>query len=73
MNEPQSVEESLKQVKTGRGRKVAYLIGAAAAVALLIGGVIVATRGTDIEESSAAMADPEPIDPRLDAGAPTTP
>lgn len=66
MNENQSVEDTLKQVKQGRGRKIGYLIGAVAAVGLVVGVMITSTRGTDIEESSAAMVEAVPSE---DAGA----
>lgn len=66
MNENQSMKDTLKEVNQGRGRKVAYLIGAVAAVGIVVGVMITSTRGTDIEESSAAMVEAVPAE---DAGA----
>lgn len=73
MQEDKSLEDTLHGVQKGRGKKVGYLIAAAAGIATLIGGVIVATRGNDIERSSAAMSEPGVVEPSagdLDAGQP---
>ncbi len=66
MNENQSVQDTLKKVKQGQGRKVAYFIGAVASVAVVVGVMIWNTRGTDIEESSAAMVEAMPADAGTD-------
>ena len=73
MHKDKEIEEALHQAKTGTGKKVGYLVAAAAGVVTLIGAVIVGTRGHDIERSSAAMSDPErvaPVRADQDAGAP---
>lgn len=58
--EDQSVKDALHATKKGRGRKIAYLVGAAAAVAIVIGAFVGATRGTNFDESSAAMVEAVP-------------
>ena len=60
MNEDQSVQDTLKKVRQGQGRKIAYLIIAVVAVAVIIGVFINGTRGTDVSRSSAAMSEPVP-------------
>lgn len=63
MKDDQSVEATLSLVQQGRGRKIAYLVGAIVAVALVIGALVRGTRGTDVEKSSAAMVEGVPKDP----------
>ena len=60
MNQDDSVANDLKTVNKGRGKKIAYLLLAVAGVAILIGVLIGKMRGTDVEESSAAMVEAVP-------------
>ena len=71
MNENQATRDDLKQVKRGSGKRTAYLVGAVAAVAVVIGAFVASTRGTDVERSSAAMAEVPENQPATteDAGA----
>ena len=74
MKDDQSVEATLSLVRQGRGKKIAYLVGAIIAVAIVIGAFVRGTRGTDVEKSSAAMVEAVPKDPAaLDAGTVTVP
>jgi len=69
MSEQEPVKDLLKKSQGPRGKRVAYLVITVVALAILFGAVIVSFRGTDVEESTAAMVEAVP-QPSLDAGAP---
>ncbi|MDX2020325.1 MAG: hypothetical protein SF187_08785 [Deltaproteobacteria bacterium] len=60
MNQNDSLAEDLKRVRKGRGRKIAYLLLALAALGILLGVFVSQMRGTDVEQSSAAMVEVVP-------------
>ncbi len=57
-NEDPSLQAALKKAQAGRGRKVLYLILSVVGVSIIVGAYYYSTRGTDFDESAAAMADP---------------
>jgi len=76
--EDPSLKDTLKKVQRGRGRKIVYLILSIVGVSIIVGAYLLTTRGTDFDESAAAMADPfrdQPVERKQqqDAEAPKTP
>jgi len=69
MSEQEPVEDLVKKVKRDRGRRVTVLGIAVVVLVIVFLAVVIGFRGTDIEESSAAMV-PVPR-PALDASAPS--
>jgi hypothetical protein len=60
MENDQSMDQMVKKVKIGRGRRVAIAAVAVIVVALLLGVVVVGFRGRHILRDSAAMTTPVP-------------
>ena len=60
MENDQSMDQMVKKVKIGRGRRVAIAVVAVIVVALLLGVVVVGFRGRHIARNSAAMTAPLP-------------
>jgi serine acetyltransferase len=60
MENDQSMDQMVKKVKIGRGRRVAIAAVAVIVVALLLGVVVVGFRGRHILRNSAAMTTPVP-------------
>jgi hypothetical protein len=63
-NDP-AMNEMVRKVKTGRGRRVAITAVATLVVALVLGVVVVGFRGRHILRNSAAMTTPTPVSAKL--------
>jgi hypothetical protein len=65
MESDQAMNEMVRKVKIGRGRRVAITAVAILVVALLLGVVVVGFRGRHILRNSAAMTTPVPVSAKI--------
>jgi hypothetical protein len=60
MEKERAMDESVRRLKIGRGRRVAIMVAAVIVVGVLLGVVVVGFRGRHISRNSAAMTTPVP-------------
>ena len=65
MENDQAMDQMVKKVKIGRGRRVAITAVAILVVALLLGVVVAGFRGRHILRNSAAMTTPAPVSAKI--------
>ena len=60
MGNDRAMDEMVRKLKIGRGRRLAIMVAAVIVVAVLLGVVVVGFRGRRISQNSAAMTTPVP-------------
>ena len=65
MENDQAMDQMVKKVKAGRGRRVAIIVVVVIVVALVLGVVVAGFRGRHILRNSAAMTTPAPVSAKI--------
>jgi flagellar basal body-associated protein FliL len=65
MENDRAMDDMVKKLNTGRGRRVTIMVLAVLAVAVLIGVVVAGFRGRHISQNAAAMTTPVPASVNL--------
>ncbi|MGC9985681.1 MAG: hypothetical protein ABSF35_18890 [Polyangia bacterium] len=65
MDNDRAMDQMVRKLKIGRGKRVAIVVVAAIVVAFLVGVVVTGFRGRHILRNSAAMTTPVPVSAKI--------